>query len=379
MADQVPGRRRQLSHDVAVSEEAMNEAKKAQEHLNSFFKKVSEQGIIPVTGFEQEEKINKKLIEQLKQDIGKFEKGWNEAEIQLQEKNKAFVDLLEIRNYHLQHISTLENAVKKFQQDIEDRDRTIISLGNDLQSLSKEHYDLKSRFSKVADHMLPDQNPDIADLSDPNRAMKLSDKFGALYDDAWTDAFEDLTDKQKQKPNEAIQFLLESLKECWGMCKKEAEKWMNSLQSVFLHPVQDIDAISKMQGGKPAVRLGSKDQRVIRDACRKIAPTVGVVVNQCFIMKMKKSQKLSDDCLKYLEGCIDVCWLMALAEPPLYIDFNIKKGDRLDPHRHTAHSESGDTVQFLVWPPLYNAEEGGGLLSKGTVSTERKVGKPAKK
>ncbi|XP_052280110.1 uncharacterized protein LOC127877853 isoform X4 [Dreissena polymorpha] len=347
MADQVPGRRRQLSHDVAVSEEAMNEAKKAQEHLNSFFKKVSEQGIIPVTGFEQEEKINKKLIEQLKQDIGKFEKGWNEAEIQLQEKNKAFVDLLEIRNYHLQHISTLENAVKKFQQDIEDRDRTIISLGNDLQSLSKEHYDLKSRFSKVADHMLPDQNPDIADLSDPNRAMKLSDKFGALYDDAWTDAFEDLTDKQKQKPNEAIQFLLESLK--------------------------------KMQGGKPAVRLGSKDQRVIRDACRKIAPTVGVVVNQCFIMKMKKSQKLSDDCLKYLEGCIDVCWLMALAEPPLYIDFNIKKGDRLDPHRHTAHSESGDTVQFLVWPPLYNAEEGGGLLSKGTVSTERKVGKPAKK
>ncbi|XP_052278366.1 uncharacterized protein LOC127876899 [Dreissena polymorpha] len=49
MADQVPGRRRQLTH-VAVSEEAMNEAKKAQEHLNSFFKKVSEQGIIPVTG-----------------------------------------------------------------------------------------------------------------------------------------------------------------------------------------------------------------------------------------------------------------------------------------------------------------------------------------
>ncbi|XP_052280112.1 uncharacterized protein LOC127877855 isoform X1 [Dreissena polymorpha] len=254
-----------------------------------------------------------------------------------------------------------------------------MSLGNDLTSISKEHNDLKSRFSKLAGHMLTDQNPDIADLSDPNRAMKLSDKFGALYDDAWTDAFEDLTNKQKQKPNEAIRFLLESLKECWGMCKKEAETWMYSLQNVFAHPVQDIEAVSKMQGSKPVVRLGSKDQRVIRDACRKIAPTVGVLVKQCFIMKMKKNQKLSDDCLKYLEGCVDVCWLMVLAEPPLHIDFNIKKGDKFDANRHTAHSESGDTVQFLVWPPLYNAEEGGGMLSKGTVSTERKVGKPPKK
>ncbi|KAH3831002.1 hypothetical protein DPMN_104261 [Dreissena polymorpha] len=62
--------------------------------------------------------------------------------------------------------------------------------------------------------MLTDKIPDTADLSDPNRAMqmKLSDKFGALYDDAWTDAFEDLTKKHKQKPNDAIHFLLESLK-----------------------------------------------------------------------------------------------------------------------------------------------------------------------
>ncbi|KAH3843318.1 hypothetical protein DPMN_116832 [Dreissena polymorpha] len=42
--------------------------------------------------------------------------------------------------------------------------------------------------------------------------MKLSEKFGALYDDAWTDAFEYLIEKKKLRPNDVIQFLLECLK-----------------------------------------------------------------------------------------------------------------------------------------------------------------------
>ncbi|KAH3843313.1 uncharacterized protein LOC127876895 [Dreissena polymorpha] len=253
-----------------------------------------------------------------------------------------------------------------------------MSLGKDWQSLSKEHNDLKSRFSKLAGHKLTDQNPDLSDPSDPNRAMKLSDKFGALYDDAWTDAFEHLTGKQKQNPRDVIQFLLERLKDCWESCKKVADTWKESLKHKFLHPVQDNDAMSKMAGEKMKLRLGSKEQRLVGDACLKIAPTVGVLVKQYFITQMK-TNKLTNDCLTYLEGCVDVCWLMVFAEPPLHIDFNIKQGDKFDPNRHTAYSSSGETVEFLVWPPLYNALDGGGmLLSKGTVSTERKIVKQRK-
>ncbi|XP_052281282.1 coiled-coil domain-containing protein 18-like [Dreissena polymorpha] len=246
----------------SVNSPEESESHKKKEHdmemtKEQFFKQ-KEENFVLNKRIEQAEQINRKLSEEinsLKQDVGKFEKGWNEAETQLKENNKAYTDLLDIRNQLLQNVSKLDSDVKKYQQDIENRDSTIMSLGNDLTSISKEHNDLKSRFSKLAGHMLTDQNPDIADLSDPNRAMKLSDKFGALYDDAWTDAFEDLTNKQKQKPNEAIQFLLESLKECWGMCKKEAETWMYSLQNVFAHPVQDIEAVSVSVVFEPNLRL----------------------------------------------------------------------------------------------------------------------------
>lgn len=36
-------------------------------------------------------------------------------------------------------------------------------------------------------------NPDITDLSDPNRPQKLCEQFNNLYDNLWTDAFDHLS------------------------------------------------------------------------------------------------------------------------------------------------------------------------------------------
>ena len=67
------------------------------------------------------------------------------------------------------------------------------------------------RVSELAGAKLMDNNPDIADLSDPNRAMKLGEKFSSLYDDEWTDAFQTFTEKFNMKEDEAIDALLKIL------------------------------------------------------------------------------------------------------------------------------------------------------------------------
>ena len=56
-----------------------------------------------------------------------------------------------------------------------------------------------------------DNNPDIADLSDPNSAMKLGEKFSSLYDNEWKKHFQIFTEKYKIKDDEAIQQLLVNL------------------------------------------------------------------------------------------------------------------------------------------------------------------------
>ena len=48
------------------------------------------------------------------------------------------------------------------------------------------------RLSEIAGARLKYNNPGITDLSDDNRPNKLSEKFSELYDNEWTEAFEEL-------------------------------------------------------------------------------------------------------------------------------------------------------------------------------------------
>ena len=66
------------------------------------------------------------------------------------------------------------------------------------------------RYSKLAGESLAMGNVNIADLSDPNRPTKLAEQFSELYDNDWTDAFEELARFEDEE--EKIMFLLKILK-----------------------------------------------------------------------------------------------------------------------------------------------------------------------
>jgi hypothetical protein len=55
------------------------------------------------------------------------------------------------------------------------------------------------RLSELASSRLRHNNPDIADLSDENRATKLAEKLSELYDNEWTDLFEATKTKCKDE------------------------------------------------------------------------------------------------------------------------------------------------------------------------------------
>ena len=65
---------------------------------------------------------------------------------------------------------------------------------------------------------------------------------------------------------------------------------------------------------------------------------------------------------------------MALHDPPLFMKMEFKHGEKLDANIYTVYSASGTSIDFLVWPPLYNGKDGG-LLSKGVAEPLRVVSK----
>ena len=60
---------------------------------------------------------------------------------------------------------------------------------------------------------LADSNPNIADLSDATRPTKLAEMFDNLYDDEYTDAFEEL-DVEYNNNRETCEVLLQLLLVC---------------------------------------------------------------------------------------------------------------------------------------------------------------------
>lgn len=74
-------------------------------------------------------------------------------------------------------------------------------------NLKKNHFFF--RLSAIAGSRLKDGNPIIADLSDDNRPLKIAERFSEIYDNEWTDVFDDLiTDKSER---ESIHILLDIL------------------------------------------------------------------------------------------------------------------------------------------------------------------------
>lgn len=72
------------------------------------------------------------------------------------------------------------------------------------------------------------------------------------------------------------------------------------------------------------------------------------------------------ECNVYIASCIELCWQMVIQSPPVLIQFEAKKKKKLkfDKEKYRAYMQSGEEVDFIVWPPIY-LHEGGPLLCKG--------------
>ena len=60
------------------------------------------------------------------------------------------------------------------------------------------------RLSKLAGVKMTAGNPNIADLSDPNRPTKISEYFSNLYDNEWTEAYEQIANWKSEKDRCAL-------------------------------------------------------------------------------------------------------------------------------------------------------------------------------
>ncbi|XP_076071737.1 uncharacterized protein LOC143043212 isoform X1 [Mytilus galloprovincialis] len=222
-------------------------------------------------------------------------------------------------------------------------------------------------------------NPNITDLSDMNRPTKVAEKFNSLYDNQWTDAFEDLRKLYKHEINGQERAILEMaiiLKKAFEYTEDTAEKQTRkiamSMKELMISPTGDsfinneLDSQHKHVDIDPLceVRFTRYAKQCIKENAELSLP----VLHKNFEWQLRR-ERIRDiltipSVKSYSQKCLQITWFMNVQDPPMSLlwPVDVKRGDITTTFRF--FTRSGTILQHEVWPALLLTSDGP-MMSKG--------------
>lgn len=234
----------------------------------------------------------------------------------------------------LKHVDTAELLMmKREREDTGDPDNE-----EDVPMPKLKHVDTAEllRRSTEAGKKLYEGNASIADLSDVYRPTRIAEMFSQLYDNEWTDAFEQLI-QMNVTERQAIQKLLQYLENAFKYCEKEVEQ-------------------VKLQHEKSNQAVIEGLKNVTDEQINYLQQTIGDKVNK---------DNLNQIIRCYIDECVRLTYLMNVQNPPMKLH-QVDKGTQFNSNIYKEYTRTGQTVEYLVWPALLLYEDGP-VAAKGVV------------
>ena len=91
-----------------------------------------------------------------------------------------------------------------------------------------------------------------------------------------------------------------------------------------------------------------------------------------FQIVMKNIERERKDLLKseqvemYIQRCTEICWLMAIQDPPMALYLKLDKNAKYEKSLYREFTKHGNFVDYIVWPAVL-IQDGGSLMCKGIV------------
>ncbi|XP_063413723.1 girdin-like isoform X3 [Mytilus trossulus] len=313
-------------------------------------------------------------ISDLKEQITKLQIQVTVRENEIKEKThelQRFKDTggeISKENKQLQdNIESTSREKRQLEKETENLKSTIEKTSKELKETQDEKSNLLRRLSKAMGNNLSDGNPTVANLSDPFRPEKMAEKFSQLYDDEWTSAFEVLTSMFSMDEKMAADCLLNVAKESYHFCLRLAEGQLKDVTRILL--MIHRDGVNEMANPEKTHSLSKDDNRQIKDVRKVLAKYSAATVIGLYQTSEGKSyitEEQIEQCEQFVHKCVELCWLMAVNDPPVHMFSDMKSGESIDTTYFRHFTSSGDYVEYVVWPALLISKKGP-VISKGVV------------
>ncbi|XP_061184512.1 uncharacterized protein LOC133192535 [Saccostrea echinata] len=245
-------------------------------------------------------------------------------------------------------VNNLILLISRLQGDLDETQRRLKA-----ETLEKER--ALTRLSSIAGTKLTYNNPGITDLSDKNRPQKIGENFNELYDNEWTEAVDQLSEDHGEEG--AVQMLREALKFIANKTKSSADKQYKNLQeALFQRDLRESEAGNFMTIYKKISDL------------QKDVSSISVANAKKFLKEdtkfVSKYKDVLFGCEAFVYRCIELCWMMHIQDPPMYLKF--ESPNVIDKNIFRLFTRSGERPDYVVWPALLLHEDGP-LVQKGVV------------
>ncbi|KAL3878221.1 hypothetical protein ACJMK2_030588 [Sinanodonta woodiana] len=216
----------------------------------------------------------------------------------------------------------------------------------------KEKDDATSGHSRHMGQQMSEGTPNIPDLSDPNRPSKLGERYSELYDNEWTNAFEVLTSKSGKDDKQAVDVLRNIL-------------WKSYASAFNISRTQIEKAEHELS--KSSEPVSPECKRLLKEAQKHVdIRKAGDLIEDTLQRTIDIDMKYPNETLVnvFAKECFQLCWFMSIQDPPVVLVQDPIKGDRFDTNIYKYYVNSGDTVDYVVWPALLLHKDGP-VLTKG--------------
>ncbi|VDI48720.1 Hypothetical predicted protein [Mytilus galloprovincialis] len=269
-----------------------------------------------------------------------------------------------------QEIKKLIYEIDALKKSLQNEEKEREKLKMTIQAKEKDIHLLNQKLSMVAGRKMKDNNPSIADLSDPNRPERLVEQFREIYDNAWTDVLDHLTEHKDVTDAEAVKEIVNVLQAIHNQCKDQMNGKKQSIIKIIGYPEDTLERqyTGDKEGHDPTVKI-IKD--LVQASANRISAEVIQEIKKCPVVEdiLRKGGGKSEI---FVNKCSLLCLFMVVQDPPVVLDFSCQPGDPFNKDMFTPFTSSGEVVDYLVWPLMY-LNQGGAIMSKGIAQGKKTI------
>ncbi|KAK3106841.1 hypothetical protein FSP39_001019 [Pinctada imbricata] len=209
-----------------------------------------------------------------------------------------------------------------------------------------------------------------------NMLQKLARRYNDLYENEWKWAFDFMDNQLNIREDKILETLLRifrvnsgSNQAAYKFCDDIARTQIANIEGEMLCPLSTWTEYQRIQYMNHLPNLPLDTTNRVKEYRISTSTECVPSLQEAFLAHIlpefvDHEQTTEQTIASYAKGCVYLCWMICIQDPPLILVTKVNRREHFDIMRFRHYIKNGDQFDFVVWPALLSSS-GQSILCKG--------------